>query len=82
MDILAKFIEKEERVARTHDIFTFESNVGSIYVSLEDNSTSRATFKYVVEARIGVTSEFRLFLTRFFAQRYFNRLKKKYGKSE
>ena len=78
MNIVERFIEKEEKIACTHEMFRFKSEVGIIYVSLEDNTTIRSPFRYVVKVTKGVTSEYAVFMTMFFAHRYFDKLRKRY----
>lgn len=46
---------------------------------LRDHCLLHVGFRYVIEVRKGVASEFKVFITRYFADRCFERLRKKYG---
>lgn len=79
MDIIAKFVEKETRKIREYTKFTADTDIGEFIISLKDHCIPHAGYRYVIEVNKGATSEFKPFLTRFFADRYFEKMKKKYG---
>ena len=77
MDIIAKFIQKETSEKQEYSKFTTDTDIGELTISLK-NSVSPG-FRYAIEVRKGETSEFQLFFTRFFADRCFEKMKKKWG---
>ena len=79
MDIIAKFVEKETRKIREYTRFTVDTDIGELKITLKDYCNPHAGFRYTIEVNKGVTSEYKAFLTRFFADRCFEKLKKKYG---
>lgn len=76
MDIIAKFIQKETRKIREYTRFTVDTDIGELEITLKDAVRGHG---YAIEVNKGGTSEFKLFFTRFFADRCFAKLKKKYG---
>ena len=79
MDIIAKFVEKETRKIREYTKFATDTDIGELIISLKDHCIPHAGYRYAIEVNKGATSEFKLFFTRFFADRCFEKLKKKYG---
>ena len=79
MDIIAKFVQKETRKIREYTRFTVDTDIGELKISLKDHCLPHAGYRYVIAVNKGATSEFKPFLTRFFADRCFEKLKKKYG---
>ena len=79
MDIIAKFVEKETRKIREYTKFTVDTDIGELTITLKDFCKPHAGFQYTIEVNKGITSEFKPFFTRFFADRCFEKLKKKYG---
>jgi len=79
MDIIAKFVQKESRKKREYTIFTADTDIGELTITLKDYCNPHAGFRYTIEVNKGITSEYKPFFTRFFADRYFEKMKKKYG---
>jgi len=79
MDIIAKFVQKQTRKIREYTKFTVDTGIGELEITLKDYCIPHAGFRYSIEVNKGATSEFKPFVTRFFADRHFEKLKKKYG---
>jgi len=79
-DIIARFVEKEVMETRIYAMFTAHTDIGDLEVMLKDHCIPHAGYRYVVEVRKGATSEFRLFITRYFANRCFEQLRIKYDR--
>ena len=78
MDIIAKFVEKETRKIREYTKFATDTDIGELTITLKDYCIPHAGFRYTIEVNKGATSEFKPFITRFFADRYFEKMKRKY----
>ena len=79
MDIIEKFVEKEAREIQEYAKFTTDTGIGELAITLKDYCVPHAGFRYTIEVNKGATSEFKPFFTRFFANRYFEKMKRKYG---
>ena len=79
MDIIQKYVQKETRKIRVYGEFTVHTDIGELEILLKDHCNPNLFVQYVVEANKGVSSEFEVFITYFFANRYFEKLKEKYG---
>ena len=80
MDIIAKFVQKQTRKIREYRKFTANTDIGELEITLKDSISSG--FGYVIAVNKGGTSEFKTFITRFFADRCFEKMKKKWGKDD